>query len=268
SAPVPETGHVAQGRLPVGSLSAGIHQVTATYTPPDPGASTVHAAAIHEVLGAATTTTAPTGTITVPSGGTVLLSGAVRAAFATMPTGQVEFLRGTSALGTAPLDAGGAFTYPLAAGAQGTDTITIRYLGDRDHLASQASVALAVVPASDGSSPPPTVTLSPTLSGPPPASPSESSSPRECVPSCVSLPPRHPPSLPPHHPPSPPPHHPPSSHRTEAAPPPVATSTPSTPSGHGRGGLSTTGGLSLGIGGLALGLLGVGFSLKRHRRSI
>ncbi|MDR1442261.1 MAG: hypothetical protein LBJ02_07740 [Bifidobacteriaceae bacterium] len=149
SGPVPLNGHKAEWKIPPSVLDAGTYQVTASFTPPENGAAMVSAKAPHEVLKATTSVSVKTQASGGPAPGstapasTVLLTGTVAGQFGTIPTGQAEFLRGTAVLGSTQLDPQGGYSFPLAAG-QDTGTITVRYGGDRNHLASQALLTLAM----------------------------------------------------------------------------------------------------------------------------
>jgi hypothetical protein len=61
------------------------------------------------------------------------------------PTGSVQFLNGTTPLGTSTLSATGAATYTTSALPAGSLTIAAVYLGDANFNGSQATVAQAVI---------------------------------------------------------------------------------------------------------------------------
>jgi hypothetical protein len=76
------------------------------------------------------------------------------------PTGSVQFLDGTTVLGTSPVNAQGAATYTTSTLAAGSHTINAVYSGDTNFAASQSTLTQAVIaPAFTLAADPATLTL-------------------------------------------------------------------------------------------------------------
>jgi Bacterial Ig-like domain (group 3)/NHL repeat len=114
-------------------LTAGAHAISATYG----GDSLYSTSAANLNLSIAKAT--PTITlVSVPSpvvdGSPAVLTASVQSA-ASVPTGSVEFLDGTTVLGTAPLDSTGVATLNISTLGPGAHTLDARYIGDSNFYA-------------------------------------------------------------------------------------------------------------------------------------
>ena len=123
----------AAGRatLTVGSLTAGNHSITATYSG-DVGFEGAGSEAVElEVRRAASSVSVASSAPTAFAGQTVTFTATVVAAAAGVaPTGTVTFFDGPTRLGSAPLDAAGMATFATSSLAAGAHSITAAYSGD------------------------------------------------------------------------------------------------------------------------------------------
>lgn len=132
-------------------LGAGIWNMTATFTPTDPNA--YYTASINQTLTVytATSTTNLTATSAVSPPGTsvsgepVTLTAHVTQASGFSPTGSVDFMDGTTDLGSAYLDVNANATLTTGEMAVGTHTITAVYAGDSNTVGSTSNSITQVV---------------------------------------------------------------------------------------------------------------------------
>lgn len=137
----PIVAGVARVELPAASHEAALHPFTAEPVDDDGNALGAAASGTLTVEQAATETRAARD-----DSGDRALRGSVTAEFGTVPTGAVEVIRGGETFTTVQLDAAGAFSWePPASDAD--ENYTLAYAGDRNHLASEAQVAVAADPA-------------------------------------------------------------------------------------------------------------------------
>jgi sugar lactone lactonase YvrE len=141
-------GSVVLGTVPFGtngiasittaSLSVGTHSITAKYAG---GGNFLSASSpvLTQIVGKAASTVALSTSNATPYPGDSITLTAMVTSTAGVPSGSVQFLDGSSVLGTAPLNTQGTavFTASLAAG---THTIDAIYAGDQNFLASQNTI--------------------------------------------------------------------------------------------------------------------------------
>ena len=122
--------------LSLSSLAAGSHSITAVYSG-DANDAASTSAALTETVNKATTTVALTSSKNPQvSGSSVTFTAAVSPSAA---TGSVEFLDGTTVLGTVTLS-GGEAAFALSTLAVGSHSITAVYSGDANHVTSTLAV--------------------------------------------------------------------------------------------------------------------------------
>jgi hypothetical protein len=293
SGPVTVSDHTATWQVPVGSLNAGEYEGTAVFTPPDPASGRVTVGATHQVLQASTTITAHADTLEPLAGTEIQVTGTVTGEHGTIPTGSVDITRAGKVLGSAKLDANGAYAFSvMAASTSANPDVTVSYPGDTNHQPSEASLTLDVKPG-PSQSPCPTPSAGGTLPPGPCDTPTPSSS-GTLTPGPSGTPtpgPSGAPSLGPGGPGTPPPG--PSGAPTpgpSTAPPPGPSGTPPPGGSGGKGGtgaggyggaggkgagasggkgkLSFTGASSLWLVLAASVLTGTGLALKYRRRLI
>ena len=134
--PLDTTGKAA---LLLPQLSAGTHNIVASYAGDADDAAANSAMLVETVNLQATTTTmtsAPNDPANVQS---VLLIAVVHAAGTVLPTGTMTFSEGTQVLGSAPVDATGVATLSVVV-QQGTNNITATYSGDGNFASSVSQV--------------------------------------------------------------------------------------------------------------------------------
>jgi hypothetical protein len=109
-------------------LTAGAHAVSASYGGDSLYSSSTSSLNLN-VAKATPTITLVTSPSPVLDGSPAVLTATVQST-AGVPTGSVEFLDGTTVLGTAPVDASGVATFNLSALGPGAHTLNARYTGD------------------------------------------------------------------------------------------------------------------------------------------
>ncbi|MDR1393572.1 MAG: Ig-like domain repeat protein [Bifidobacteriaceae bacterium] len=170
SGPIKLNGRQGEWQIPAAALEVADHEVTAVFTPPETNALPVTVKSLHQVS-KATTAVSLAARPTVPApGDEVFLRGQIAGQYGTMPSGQVELVRGTTVLGRTTTDSAGNYSFSLGAGPVGIDQLIVRYLGDTNHLVSSADLALEIKLA-PSPTPCPSSSPCPSLSsvpGPPP----------------------------------------------------------------------------------------------------
>jgi Bacterial Ig-like domain (group 3) len=119
-------------------LPAGTHPVSAAY-----GGDSLYsssAANLDLVVAKATPTISLVSTPSPVVDGTPAVLKASVQSPASVPTGSVEFLDGTTVLGTAPLDSTGIATFNLAAPGPGSHSIVARYIGDANFNSATSAI--------------------------------------------------------------------------------------------------------------------------------
>ena len=130
--------------------TAGLHTISAVYGGnPD---FLKGSASARVTIGRAASTAGVAASATAAAAGrpitfTVAISGPSGTG---VPTVVVTFLDGTKPLGSVPLDRSGAAVLPVASLAPGRHTITARYGGDGNHLASTSAVVVTITAVVDG----------------------------------------------------------------------------------------------------------------------
>lgn len=154
------------------TLSAGIHNVTATFVG-DPSHQPSQSSAIAETVQAVTTTTVSTSATSLAAGQSITLTATVSGS---TPTGSVQFKDGSANLGsTVPVSGTTATLITTGLRTAGTHSITAVYAGDAINTGSTASaVSVSVTPATttvslgaspSSAAPHQTVTLTATVNG-------------------------------------------------------------------------------------------------------
>jgi hypothetical protein len=130
-------------------LSAGQHTFTAVFSSSNPADATgTSNPLLVTVNKAATTTSVAASTNNANLNTAVTFTATVSSTTTGNPTGQVQFLNGTTPLGTATLSlTTGVATFSANLIQAGTASITAQYLGDGNFLASTSSPAAVVVTA-------------------------------------------------------------------------------------------------------------------------
>jgi hypothetical protein len=109
-------------------LPAGTHPISAAY-----GGDSSYSSSAADLIVAVAKATPTISLISVPApipdGTPAVLTASVQSA-ASVPTGSVVFLDGTTVLGTAPLDSTGIATLKISALAPGSHSVNARYVGD------------------------------------------------------------------------------------------------------------------------------------------
>lgn len=126
--------------FPVTSLTAGSHSLTAVYA-----GDSIHTAKISNTLSHAvsnvTTTALATSATPQYYGNTVTLTATITGG---NPGGSVEFMEGSTVLGTGTVTSGVA-TLNISSLAIGTHSLTASYLGDSTHAASASAVMSQII---------------------------------------------------------------------------------------------------------------------------
>lgn len=117
------------------SLAQGTHSITASYTG-DANDTSASSSVLTQTVQAASAVSISTNQNPVVVGGIVVISAVVTPATA---TGTVQFLDGSTVLGTAPL-ASGAASFTTTSLAQGTHQLTAVYSGDASDAGSTSAV--------------------------------------------------------------------------------------------------------------------------------
>lgn len=125
--------------LTTSSLTFGVHSLTAVYVGDTNHAGSTSAALSERIVESVQIGLTSSANPAV-SGASLTFSVKVAGSAQTAPTGTVQFLDGTTLLGTATLDATGAATLSSSTLAVGTHAITVAYLGDDNYSASTSSV--------------------------------------------------------------------------------------------------------------------------------
>ncbi len=150
------TGTVASGTASFSTtaLSVGTHSITATYSG-DANYNGATSAALAQVVNkTATTVTVASSSNPAPSGSSVTFTATVPAG----ATGTMQFLDGTTVLGTGTVS-GGAASFSTTMLSVGTHSITAVYSGDATYNGATSSVLSQLVQTPG---PPPTFTVSST----------------------------------------------------------------------------------------------------------
>jgi hypothetical protein len=129
-------GNSAQ--LTVSSLTVGTHSITAMYAGNANLLPSTSVALSQTVNGEATTTVATSSTNPSSFGQSITLSATIQPALGGNATGTVTFLDGTSALGTGSVSSNTA-QLSVSSLAVGAHSITAKYSGDANYLASTSS---------------------------------------------------------------------------------------------------------------------------------
>jgi hypothetical protein len=134
------TGTVSDGlaTLNVTSLPAGAGSLTAFYGGDANFASSSTSASSFTVAKAGSSVVLTSSAANANAGSGVIFTATVTSATAGTPTGSVEFLNGSTVLGSAVLNAQGIATYTTSILAVGTDPITAQYMGDANFNGSTA----------------------------------------------------------------------------------------------------------------------------------
>jgi sugar lactone lactonase YvrE len=119
-------------------LAVGSHNVTATFAG-DANDFTSQYSFVQTIALAPTSTTLVTSSAVVQFAVPITLTAAVTGVSASTPTGNVNFMDGTTALATVPLNPLGVAIYVNSSLTAGTHTITAAYQGDTDYAGSTST---------------------------------------------------------------------------------------------------------------------------------
>jgi hypothetical protein len=144
TAPVNSSGVAT---LTITTLAVGSYSLTAQYSGNANFLSSTSTAVSVTVGGQATTTNLTASPNPVATGQTLTLTAAVQGAGSTAPGGTVNFLSGSTLLGTATLNSSGVATLTTSSLAAGTYSLTAQYAGNASFLSS-ASGAVSVTVSS------------------------------------------------------------------------------------------------------------------------
>jgi len=135
--------------LAISTLAIGQHTIVATYQGDADNSTSVSASLIETVQAIPTATVlVPTTTNSTPS--QTILVATVVSTSGSIPTGNVDFVSGTTTLGSVALDATGAAQLPLSLAA-GTYSVIAKYGGDATHSpSSSAAVSVTISPVASG----------------------------------------------------------------------------------------------------------------------
>jgi len=122
-------------------LTVGTHTLSATFTPTDAASylSAQTTTTISVTPGTAAVTVAASPASPIP-GQPVSYTATVTASYGT-PTGTIQFLTGSTVLGSAALDANGIATFTTTAPPADDGAVTAQYSGDTNYLAATGSLA-------------------------------------------------------------------------------------------------------------------------------
>ena len=146
---VPIVNNSASLTLPLSALTAGTHNVSATYSG-DANFSSSNSNTASVAVAQATTTTVLTSSAASAAFGTpATFTAKVTPAIAGVPTGTAQFFDGANLLGTSALDATGAANFTTSALSVGAHSVTVQYSGDANFITStSAAVNITITPAS------------------------------------------------------------------------------------------------------------------------
>lgn len=131
--------------LPVTSLTAGTHNITASYAGDTATLAGASASLTQTVNKWSTTTTLTTSLTPSPLGTAVTLNIAVVPTSSVIPSGTVTLMDGATTIATLSLDPQGRATYSTADLTVGTHTLTAQFLGDATNDVSTLSPLSQVV---------------------------------------------------------------------------------------------------------------------------
>ena len=136
--------------LPIASLPAGTHSLTARYVGNASFLTSTSAAASVTVAGsiATTATKLVASPNSVTAGQTLNLVATVSASGTSSLSGTVNFMNGSTVMGTASVNSSGVATLPTASLPAGTYSLTAQYVGNSTFGASTSSAASVTVTAS------------------------------------------------------------------------------------------------------------------------
>ena len=127
------------------SLATGTYSLTAQYSGNANFLASTSAGVSVTVNGQATTTSLTASPNPVASGQTLTLTATVQGTGSTVPGGTVNFLSGSTPLGTAPVNSSGVATLTITTLAVGTYSLTAQYSGNANFLSStSAGVSVTV----------------------------------------------------------------------------------------------------------------------------
>jgi hypothetical protein len=119
-------------------LAVGAHNITATFAG-DANDFTSQYSFVQTINLAPTSTTLTTSTAVAQFAAPITLTATVTGVNASTPTGNVNFMDGTTVLATLPANALGVATYVNSSLSAGTHTITAAYQGDADYAGSTST---------------------------------------------------------------------------------------------------------------------------------
>jgi predicted secreted protein len=125
--------------LTVSRLSAGQHNITASYGGDSANLASQSAILVQTVAQATTATLLTTSSATVYAGVSVTFTAVVSRTDTVIPTGSVTFMNGATAMGTGTLDGTGTATLATSALAAGSHSISAIYTGDTNNLTSTSA---------------------------------------------------------------------------------------------------------------------------------
>lgn len=139
--------------LQVSSLIAGTHTISASYAG-DQNFTGSAAANLTEtvtipIIKAASSIALTLSAQSAPVGQSVTMTARATSAATGLPTGNVTFLDGTAALGTAILNAQGVATFSVSTLAVGTHLLSVNYAGDANFAGSQSGTSTETIGTSD-----------------------------------------------------------------------------------------------------------------------
>jgi large repetitive protein len=131
--------------FPTSSLTPGTHSVSVHYAGDSsnaPGVSNLVSLVIQQ---AATVTTLSSSPSTAAVSSTVVFTATVTSADGPAPTGTVQFLDGTTSLGSGNVGSNGVATLPVASLPPGSQAIVAVYSGDADDATSSSTALVEVI---------------------------------------------------------------------------------------------------------------------------
>jgi YVTN family beta-propeller protein len=127
------------------TLTVGTHSITAKYNGSANFAGSTSAAGTETITPATTTAALVSSAASASSGAPVTFTATITSSTSGMPTGTVNFLDGTTVLGTGTLNGSGVATLTTSTLAVGTHSITAAFGGDSNFAASTSTVLSQVV---------------------------------------------------------------------------------------------------------------------------